>query len=93
MIFQSPDANGNGVPDVLESGSDPLPRSTLKIERISAGVRITATGRPGGTAALESTADLGNGAWTAGQTLVLTNGQAVVTNSVSGAARFYRLRE
>lgn len=93
IVFKSADGNKNGVADFLESGSETLPRSTLKIERIPAGVRISAAGRTNGLAALEYTGDLRSGPWVVDQNLVLTNGQAVVTNSLNGTARFYRLRE
>ena len=95
MTINSADANGNGVPDLVEGGGTPSERPSLAIRKTAAGYEITITGTSEKTYWLESTGQVSTTtSWPDHQVVTMTSTTQVITVPANNTSnQFFRLRE
>jgi hypothetical protein len=93
LAVTSVDANGNDIPDLVETGVIVTPNPPSMAAGKSPGaIQITITGTAGQTYELQSAEDPGE-TWTKVQDVTLADGTASVTLQTSATHQFYRLTQ
>ncbi|MGZ8899523.1 MAG: hypothetical protein ACXW3Z_05455 [Limisphaerales bacterium] len=94
MVINSGDADGDGVLDLVDTGTTPVERPTLGIARTTAGYEISIAGTSGKTYWLEYTSQVTDAAWPNHHVVTLTGPTQTMTVPADATGDvFFRLRE